>query len=486
LLATAGRGRVAAHAYLAAVPGTSDAETRLKLRRRAAEHFLTTGHVAEGLDTLRSVLAEVDLRLASTPERAVASLLLHRARVRLRGLGFQRRDASQIDARELARVDVGLSVGWGLAMVDFIRSADFHARTVLRALDAGEPARLSFVLCTEAAIRARGANSAGALAYARAMLQVGSELATQLGDPGLIATAQTNEACIDFVSGHWRRSLELFDEAIKTFRERCAGFWWQRDLAVTVSVLALTFAGRLRELSARISQWSGEAIARGNLYLETSLRLNAMVRIAADDAVGARREAADAIGRWATGCFDFQHFQERVAQCYVGLYLGDGVAAYRCMAEAWPSLKAARMLHAPIVSVLGHAARARAAILAARQAGDRKILLRQAAADAKKIRRQRMLWSEPMARLIEAGCAATLERLDVARDDLTVAVQGFDDADMALEAAAARRRLGELVGGDEGRALLAQSDEYMHQQGIRCPERMMAVVAPGFTEPRAY
>jgi hypothetical protein len=64
--------------------------------------------------------------------------------------------------------------------------------------------------------------------------------------------------------------------------------------------------------------------------------------------------------------------------------------------------------------------------------------------------------------------------------DLVVAIVGFDEADMALEAAAARRRLGEIVGGDAGRELIARSEEYMRQQQIRRSERMVAVLAPGF------
>ena len=51
---------------------------------------------------------------------------------------------------------------------------------------------------------------------------------------------------------------------------------------------------------------------------------------------------------------------------------------------------------------------------------------------------------------------------------------------MGLFAAAARRRLGGLLGGDEGRALIAQADAWMAGQEIRNPARMAACIAPGF------
>ena len=49
---------------------------------------------------------------------------------------------------------------------------------------------------------------------------------------------------------------------------------------------------------------------------------------------------------------------------------------------------------------------------------------------------------------------------------------------MNLYAAASRRRLGEILGGDEGRAQLERADSWMNQQGIRNPARMADVFAP--------
>jgi len=51
---------------------------------------------------------------------------------------------------------------------------------------------------------------------------------------------------------------------------------------------------------------------------------------------------------------------------------------------------------------------------------------------------------------------------------------------MALMAAAAARRLGVLLGGDEGAAEVARSDGWMVAQGVRDPERLTRVLAPGW------
>ena len=64
---------------------------------------------------------------------------------------------------------------------------------------------------------------------------------------------------------------------------------------------------------------------------------------------------------------------------------------------------------------------------------------------------------------------------------LTIAETILESADMALYSAAARRRRGELLSGEEGRALIADADTGMLRQQIRNPARMAAVLAPAVT-----
>src|SRR5262249_23045446 len=71
----------------------------------------------------------------------------------------------------------------------------------------------------------------------------------------------------------------------------------------------------------------------------------------------------------------------------------------------------------------------------------------------------------------DAGAAAVL---------LRTAASAADENDMGLCAAVARRRLGVLLRGDEGAALVAQADEWMRGEGIVNPSRMADVIAPGF------
>ena len=50
---------------------------------------------------------------------------------------------------------------------------------------------------------------------------------------------------------------------------------------------------------------------------------------------------------------------------------------------------------------------------------------------------------------------------------------------MSLYAAAARRCRGLIIGGAEGATLVSEADAWMRNEGIRNPERMTAMLAPG-------
>ena len=66
--------------------------------------------------------------------------------------------------------------------------------------------------------------------------------------------------------------------------------------------------------------------------------------------------------------------------------------------------------------------------------------------------------------------------------ELAEAVGALDRLEMQLHAAAARRRLGRLVGGEEGSALMARGAAAMAAQLVRSPDRMTALLVPGFRD----
>jgi hypothetical protein len=110
-------------------------------------------------------------------------------------------------------------------------------------------------------------------------------------------------------------------------------------------------------------------------------------------------------------------------------------------------------------------------------------LLKKVIADVKRIEREKMRWGSGLALLLRAGIAAHQGDAGNATQYLSEAMTCLEAVDMRLFAAAARRRLGQLIGGDQGKALVAEADRWMAAQGIRNPARMTAVYAPGFSDP---
>ena len=72
-----------------------------------------------------------------------------------------------------------------------------------------------------------------------------------------------------------------------------------------------------------------------------------------------------------------------------------------------------------------------------------------------------MAWSNPLALLLHAAVAAARGEREDAMDLLRAAEAGFDDANMGLYAAAARRRRGELMPGEDGARMIEAADGWM-------------------------
>ena len=126
--------------------------------------------------------------------------------------------------------------------------------------------------------------------------------------------------------------------------------------------------------------------------------------------------------------------------------------------------------------------RARVALAASAQvdAKARRPFFADARRMIRRIGRERGKWGVPLMALLEAAIATQSGKLERAVAQLRAAVQGFDDNGMRLYAAAARHRLGTVLGGDEGKALHAGVEAWMAEEEVADPAKMIAMLAPGF------
>lgn len=479
-LACAGRGPDAARAYEEAAKGATVAEN-LEYRRRAAEQLLRSGHVDEGLTVLETVLSAVGMRLSKSPRRALISLLWRRAILKVRGLAFTPRDSSQISVAALTQIDVCWAVAIGLARIDNIRAADFQTRHLLLALKAGESYRIARALATEAGF----SSTAGRPGRKRTerLVKAASDLAGRLGHPHALGLATFAGGLAAYYQGRFRTALEACEEAEAIFRERCTGVAWEINTAATYSLASLFYLGETLELSHRVPLRLSEVRARGDLYAAVDLAAgrSAVAWLVGDDVSRARQEISAAMDHWSTRGFHAQHFWALFARVHLELYVGDGLAAWRLLEDRWPDIARSLILRVQFnhVELLG--LRARSALALATDPGQmRPKLLDVAERDAWRIAKKRLPFTAPLSWLIEAGVASLRGRADRAREELDRAIEGFTHLDMALYAAAARSRKGQLLGAGSGRDLTAAAEAFMRSQAIKRPDRIVAMLAPGF------
>jgi ATP/maltotriose-dependent transcriptional regulator MalT len=113
---------------------------------------------------------------------------------------------------------------------------------------------------------------------------------------------------------------------------------------------------------------------------------------------------------------------------------------------------------------------------------ERKQHLKRAQHWARKMLKERMGWSTPIAQLYQAGIAILEGDATRSLQLLVQAERGANAADMTLYAAVAQRRRGQLTGGSEGAALVAEADARLRAGGVADPVQFSKLYAAGFPE----
>jgi tetratricopeptide (TPR) repeat protein len=481
-LANAGRCREAAELYLAAAEGVPHAEA-IDLRRRAIEQFFIGGHLDEGNRVLAPFLTEMDLPHPTTTAGTVFMALTGFVRVRLRGYAFRPRSAAEIPANTLNRIDLCSAVSMALTDVDPLRSFAFQVRGLRLALEVGERSRIAQGLGSFAQLLLLQGTPAAVEKGVRLVAQA-EAIAQDLGDPNLLEAISIYGAARLMVEGRWSAALERYDAIGKSLRKGRIGLAMYHNMAQVVSVIALDAMGRLGQLAERTEAWYREATVVGNLFAACSASIaSAMTLIASGDVDGARQRVRQGLASWTRGGMHVQHMYALRIEAYADLYEGRPEEARARITRAWRAIVRSQQMRVQPSRIDMLFLRARTAIASAaagRKRRDR--LLREAERIAGRLEREIRSDARPAAALLRAAAAVLIGRRGLALDHLETAIERFDAAEMALHAACARRRKGQLLGGDAGRALVAEADDVMARQGISRPERWAEIFAPGFDD----
>jgi tetratricopeptide (TPR) repeat protein len=479
-LANAGRGAEAAAGYLIAADD-APAESGLRLRERAARQFFISGHFDRGLEIFRAVLRDLGMHLPRSPLSAIVRLSLRQVQLWLQGLRFQPRGLDEVSAEELMRFEACWSAVLGFTLVNPILGMYFSVHGVLVALRAGEPCRVVRSLAVYGAFIATIAGRSWDR-VAR-LIDLGQKAMPPGDHPHETGLLVGSGGVAAFLAGEWQRSLHLCDQADELFRG-CTGVSWELNHMHTFSLWALTYMGEVAELTKRWRVLRQDAEERGDRYALTifGTHIMAVVQLSADSADEAQAELNEVIGRWSHEGYHVQHHNTLLAQALIHLYNGNATAAWDYVSERSGAYARSRFRFLQHLDIEMLNTRARCAVAAAAKSPQPTPLLRVAAKDCRKLEKHDLPWAHAWARCIRAGIAHIEGQAEHSRTLLTDAVARFERADMRLCAAAARRRLGTLIGGDEGRELVVIAESWMVAQGVKKASRISAMYTPGFGE----
>ncbi len=487
VLALSGRPEAAGQAFEAAFgAGEASEDERRELRRRAAEQYLKGGVADRGFELVRELLDEVDLKMPKSSPAALAAFTWHQTRLRLSSLRFKPRAEADVPARDLLRADTAWTVASGLAMVDSLQGALFAIRAPLLALRTGEPFRCA---------RSIAAASAGASAMlreseARRLLTAARLAASHCSAPlAEVYPILAEVMLLYFIENDWRGALAQAELGLARLLEAGRARGFEADLFIQLLGWSMNMLGEARAVRARMGAEIRTAARNGDRFLETGLRTFFPGLHLMDDRFDeARADVEDAEAAWQQGRTSVGNhffFATRSLQS-IAYYVGDLEAHTEALSSRWTRFWRSLMAHVPGPRFEAAMWCSVLALSLAHQARRRKDEGRARRELARAQRMLRIMRGSPMA--VAPAFVQQVEALICTMDGdqagalalLRASIGPLEARGMQQAVAGTRWRVGEILGGDEGAALVARARRHLEGQGWTHPERLVDALLPRF------
>ena len=473
-LASAGRSGEAG-AEFDSLAGSVRPEERPTLQRRAAAQYLCAYEVDRGLALSRQVLRSLGVWVPASRFVAFLTALTLLAWLRLRGLGWARKPRQT--TRSDRRLDACAEIGYGLVTVEPILSQLVLLQGVLLALRTSSKGRSIPFLAMTASMAAIGGN----LKLAGHRLQAVASTAREVDTEEARGWLRFSEAYVPIWNGSWQQAAPAIARALSEFERRPPGMAWPSAIIEWGAIVTAFHLGDLTALTRHAFEGVAEGRDRGDRFREWNARsyLASVSRLVRDEPDVVLTDAAEIASTWTPGTtFRFHEYSARFAEVQARLYLAAADEALAQIDGWWPDLLRMFMLQmVPLQRVWAHdlRARCRLAVAATTTAPN---LARAAARDARRIRRMPIAFVPATAALLEAQTTVLQEDTASARRSFPEALAAFETRGMLLHGHCTRWRLGELIGGAEGQAMVATAEAYFRNEGVKKPERIVALFAP--------
>jgi hypothetical protein len=470
----AGHPEKAARAYLSAAEGATGLQ-RLDLERAAAAQLVAAGRIDDGFAACRRVLSSVGRALPDSGWAIVFWVAIYRVVAVLIGRSSVRA-GDDLSPEERLRLTALHIVSRVTAVMDPVSTQYVKARYLVDALRSGNRPHIVRAAAMEAATLSGFGRNEGR--RERRLYAMSRRMAEESGDKEGLGLYELNYGIGQYLRGRFRAGVEHLDAA----REQLVALRrWQANASL-YRLYALAFLGELGEVKSQATRLLADAEQRGDRYIAAHLRCShAMAAwIAADDVEGARKHLAQSTADWAQASFLVQHSHRMVWEAEVELYSGEGEGAWARLAQDELALERSRLLEIHMIRSMTFWVRGRSALasLASARGSVRVARLAVALQARRLLEREAMPWTDALAAALEASIAMARQDVGGAEMALRRAIEFADTAEMTVHAAAARHRLGELLGGDAGTVLVTGAEEAMRARGVRIPGRYARALVP--------
>jgi eukaryotic-like serine/threonine-protein kinase len=488
VLAHDGRSAEAATNYLAACreavggsPSNATPSEEVSLRRHAAEQLLRSGRIDEGTQQLRRVLDALELRYPADPRLALAGFVWQRANIRLRGMEFSERPASQVDPRLLLRIDTTWTAATGLQQANVIVGQYFQAQHLLLALEAGEPHRVARALGVEA-IYAATSGSEGA-PQVDVLLERVLGLARRLDDPRARAIAELAAGIADLYRGRVADARPHLERAEQLLRTQCTNVAWELSMVRTFLIMVLYYLGDFPVFERAMNEALDDAAERDDLHTALMIRMafGPMPALAAGDPLRARAVLAECEAecpsQLQTSTYSYVRMLTRAR---LDRWARRSFSAWKAYEDSWPIIVRSLMLTKQPFRTFSLQERACSALWVAHDAAPprRAAMLREAQANATTLSRQKTRWACAMGLSIAAVVSHVEGHHERALEQALAAERGLEELGMSVYAAAMAKRRGELQGGAAGASLVADAEARLRRAGIVATTEMTDMLVP--------
>jgi serine/threonine protein kinase len=480
-LANAGRGLESAQAFLAAAESVIGI-ANIRLRIKAADQYLRSGHLIEGQDLLRRLFEEVNLRWIERPWLMVISMQFHRLWARWLMKRLDDGAASDESEHRLARMEVLWAAAIGLSMFDPVTCAQFSARHLVFALKNRDDYRIALALAGEAIHSAH--RDSGQDGRPRELLQVATRYARRSGAAHARAFVHVMAGITAFLGGRWAESAAESEQALTVLREQCIGVSWEKATAASFMCASNVFRGRLTEQSRLLPTLIADARARGDIYTADALpalTLSWVPHLVADHPDTATSELVDLPSSPSRIRWRVQDTYSLAARANIATYRGDPSGAWSLLNEYWPSMTQSLMVRVISIRVLLFLTRGKCAVALAASgeatASQRVRLLKDAESAARLMDRTHCGWAATLALAIRAGVASCGRDENEAVRLLERAAADLHAVELMPWYYAARWHLAgyrERISGST-----EPTDEWWTTEGIAHPHRVAHLLIPG-------